>query len=95
MGNLKPGVKYIYERSDGIVYARESGADPSTRQVVGYDHGAAYDPYKNQHAEDQLWEEIRNLARTNETLRTELERVIIVYNLIKEQNQTPIAWHPV
>lgn len=44
MGSLKPGAKYIYERSDGIVYAREFGADPSTRQVVGYESGTEYDP---------------------------------------------------
>jgi hypothetical protein len=44
MGTLTPGATYIYERSDGIVYAREVGADPSTRQVVGYESGAEYDP---------------------------------------------------
>jgi hypothetical protein len=44
MGTLKPGATYIYERSDGIIYARESGADPGTRQVVGYESGAEYDP---------------------------------------------------
>ncbi len=44
MGSLKPNATYIYERADGIVYARESGADPSTRQVVGYESGAEYDP---------------------------------------------------
>jgi len=44
MGKLKPGATLIYERADGIVYARESGADPSTRQVVGYESGREYDP---------------------------------------------------
>ena len=44
MGNLKSGATYIYERSDGIVYAREFGADPGTRQVVGYESGIEYDP---------------------------------------------------
>jgi len=44
MGSLKPDAKYIYERADGIVYAREFGADPSTRQVVGYESGMEYDP---------------------------------------------------
>ena len=44
MGSLKPDTKYIYERADGIVYAREFGADPSTRQVVGYESGIEYDP---------------------------------------------------
>ena len=44
MGSLKPDATYIYERADGIVYAREFGADPSTRQVVGYESGREYDP---------------------------------------------------
>lgn len=44
MGSLKPGATLIYERADGIVYAREFGADPSTRQVVGYESGREYDP---------------------------------------------------
>lgn len=44
MGSLKPGATYIYERNGGTVYARELGADPSTRQVVGYESGTEYDP---------------------------------------------------
>ena len=44
MGTLKPGTTYIYERADGVVYAREFGADPSTRKVVGYENGREYDP---------------------------------------------------
>ena len=44
MGTLKPGATYIYERNGGTVYARELGADPSTRQVVGYESGMEYDP---------------------------------------------------
>lgn len=44
MGSLKPGATYIYERNGGTVYARELGADPSTRQVVGYESGVEYDP---------------------------------------------------
>ena len=44
MGTLNPGATLIYERADGIVYARESGSDPSTRQVVGYESGTEYDP---------------------------------------------------
>lgn len=44
MGSLRPGATLIYECANGIVYARESGADPSTRQVVGYESGTEYDP---------------------------------------------------
>jgi hypothetical protein len=38
MGSLKPGATYIYEKANGVTYAREFGADPSTRQVVGWDY---------------------------------------------------------
>ena len=44
MGTLKPSATYIYERANGVIYARESGADPGTRQVVGYESVAEYDP---------------------------------------------------
>ena len=44
MGTLKSGATYIYERADGVVYAREFGVDPSTRKVVGYENGREYDP---------------------------------------------------
>jgi len=44
MGTLKPGATLIYERADGIIYAREFGADPGTRQMVGYESGKEYDP---------------------------------------------------
>ena len=44
MGTLKPDTTYVYERAEGIVYAQESGADPITRQVIGYESGAEYDP---------------------------------------------------
>lgn len=89
MGSLKPDTKYIYERADGIVYAREFGADPSTRQVVGYESGTDYDPvsgHKIDHrrlVEDKLWGNIRRAAETNPTLQDALERVIVIYNLSK------------
>jgi hypothetical protein len=89
MGSLKPDTKYIYERAEGIVYAREFGADPSTRQVVGYESGTDYDPvsgHKIDHKrlmEDKLWGNIRRAAETNPTLQDALERVIVIYNLSK------------
>ena len=89
MGSLKPDTKYIYERADGIVYAREFGADPSTRQVVGYEDPKEYDPVSGHRIdyghlmEDKLWGEIRRAAQTNPTLQDALERVIIIYQLSK------------
>ena len=42
MGTLTPGATYIYERSEGIIYAREFGK--TERHVVGYESGSDYDP---------------------------------------------------
>ena len=93
MGQLKPGATYIYERSEGIVYAREFGADPKDRIVVGYESGRDYDLH-NQIQEDKLWGEIRRAAKTNPALQAELERVIMLYHLTKENKDT-VAYHPV
>ena len=96
MGSLKPGATYIYERNGNEVYAREAGADPSTRVVVGYDydpvsgHKIDHDkrtadgrPLREHLMEDKMWGEIRRAARTNPTLQDELNRVIMIYQLSK------------
>jgi len=100
MGQLKPDTKYIYERAEGVIYAREFGADPSTRQVVGYESGVEYDPINGhkinydsrtndgrplfEHIqENKMWGEIRRAAPTNPTLQDALDRVIMIYKLIK------------
>lgn len=96
MGTLKPGATYVYERVGNEVYAREFGADPGTRRLMGY----AYDPVTGHHVdydkrtsdgrplfdhlqEDKMWGEIRQAARTNPTLQDALERVIMIYRLTK------------
>ena len=95
MGNLKPGVTYIHERVDNVVYSREFGADPSTRQVAGWDYNKDnpnFDPRTtdgrpliDQMREDQLWGEIRREAKTNITLQRALDRAIMIYKLSKER----------
>lgn len=82
MGKLTPGATYIYERVDGIVYSREFGADPSTRQIIGYESGADYDPVNKLH-EDKLWGEIRRAAKLNPTLQDALNRCVEIYQLTK------------
>ena len=97
MGSLKPGATYIYERTGNEVYAREFGADPADRTLVGYGydpitgHRIDYDsrtsdgrPLHDHIMEDKLWGEIRRASRTNPTLQDALERAIVIYNLSKE-----------
>jgi len=90
MGSLKPGVKYIYERQEGTVYAREFGADPSTRVAIGWDWEPENNPARVRGAsrenilENQLWHEIRRAAKTNTALHEALERAILIYHLSKD-----------
>jgi hypothetical protein len=92
MGRLKPGATYVYERVDGTVYAREQGADPSTRFEVGFDGSVDKRtpdgrPLFEHIREDQLWGEIRRAARTNPTIQEALERAKIGYYLSKEYEE--------
>jgi hypothetical protein len=86
MGTLKPGATYIYERADGIVYAREMGAEPNTRKEVGwsYDSRTPDGRLLQDHVADhQLWPKIHRAAQTNPALKDALDRVIMIYNLSK------------
>ena len=82
MGRLKPGATYIYERNGDTVFRRESGA--LDREVVGYDARTIDGrPLVDHIQEEKLWGQIRHAARTNPALQDALERVIMIYKLIK------------
>lgn len=87
MGNLKPGTNYVYEQIDGITYARESGADISTRIEVGWNYDPRTSdgrPLRDQLMDDQLWGNIRQAAKTNPVIREALDRVKVLYYLSKD-----------
>ena len=79
MGTLTPGATLIYERANGIIYAREHGK--LERHVVGYEQGADYDPYRT----TVDWNKMCEAAKTNPALKTALEQCIMLYNLIKDE----------
>ena len=88
MGSLKPGATYIYERNGGTVYAREAGADPSTRKEIGWDHDPRTNdgrPLHDHIMESKMWGEIHREAKTNPTLQKALDRVIMIYKLSKDK----------
>lgn len=78
MGSLKPGAKYIYEKADGITYAREFGAPHNERLEIGRD----YERFLKD--ELRLWEDIVRAGRTNENLQSALERAKLIYHLSKD-----------
>jgi len=92
MGSLKPGVTYIYERDGNTTYAREFGADPSTRQAIGWD----YDPEESKRFDVRTggqkelddhneWIKIRLAAKTNPALQKAVDRVKMLYKLSQEK----------
>ena len=81
MGTLKPGAKYIYEKANGITYAREFGAPHNDRFEIGRD----YERFLKD--ELQLWEDIVREGRTNKALQDALDRAKIVYHLSKDHGK--------
>ena len=81
MGTLTPGAKYIYEKADGITYAREFGAPHNERFEIGRD----YERFLKD--ELRLWEDIVREGRTNSSLQDALDRAKIVYHLSKDHGK--------
>lgn len=85
MGSLKPGATYVYERADGVTYARESGK--VDRHPVGWEFDprtADGRPLHDHIMDSKLWGEIRRAAPTNPALQKALERAIMIYRLSKD-----------
>jgi hypothetical protein len=92
MGLLKPGATYIYEKADGVTYAREAGAHPGDRFAIGWDYNLIEEQERTKRI--HLWDQIHLAAKTNPALQEALDRVIVLYELSKQDDQEP-SWHPV
>ena len=81
MGSLKPDATYIYEKADGITYAREFGAPHNDRFEIGRDY--------QRFLKDELrhWEDIVQEGRTNQALQDALDRAKLVYHLSKDHGK--------
>jgi hypothetical protein len=81
MGTLTPGATYIYERSEGIIYARRFGE--TERIVVGYESAKDYDrTAANSRIMSELNEVVR-MCETDPAMKELLDRLFVLYNLKK------------
>lgn len=95
MGSLKPGATYIYEKADGVTYAREFGEDPMTRFPIGWDYvpNATSSTTKMSTmfgvpvAEFAIFIEMTQAAKTNPALHEALERAKLLYHLSKQDGK--------
>ena len=91
MSRLEPGASYIYERVDGITYARKLGDPPNQRFEVGRDYDT--ENLLAELHEARLWGDIHRAAKTNPALQDALNRVKLIYTLSKQDETIP--HHPV
>ena len=91
MSQLEPNTSYVYEKADGVTYARKTGDPPDKRFEIGRDHDPGKLLKELQHA--RLWGEIHRAAEANPALQDALERVIVLYELQKQDQSIP--HHPV
>ena len=85
-GSLLPGEAMIYERSDGVVYARYRDKPEIPRWIIGGD------PTGVARAQGDLldyskWKDICTMAQQNKTLRNQLDKIVTTYYMIKDSNE--------
>ena len=81
---LIPGEALIYERADGVVYARYRDIPDIPRWIIGGDPGAVA------RAQGELldygeWKNLCEVAQTNATLKKQMDKLVTTYYLVKEQ----------
>ena len=89
LGKLLPGEALIYERTDGVVYARYRDPPHNTipRWIVGGD------PAGVARAQGELlnygeWVKLCNLAKEHPTLKKQLDKLVTTYYIIKDDRKT-------
>jgi hypothetical protein len=83
LGKLLPGEALIYERSNGVVYARYRDKPEIERWIIGGD------PVAVSHAQGNLldygeWQNLCKLAQEYPTIKKLLDQLVTTYYLIKE-----------
>jgi hypothetical protein len=85
MGQLIPGQTLIYERANGVVYARYR--DPPNNRLPRWVIGG--DPTAVAHAQGDLltyseWQELCTLAEEYPTIKKLLDKVVVAYYIVKD-----------
>jgi hypothetical protein len=80
---LIPGKALIYERANGVVYARYAEDPELPRWIIGGDPGSVA------RAQGELldyseWQDLCDVASENETLKKLMNKLVTTYYLIKD-----------
>jgi len=88
MNNLIPEQVLIYERANGVVYARYRDPPHNTtpRWIVGGDPGAVAGQQSDLISYSD-WQRLCVLAEEYPTLKTLLDKVVVIYYTLKENKK--------
>lgn len=83
LSKLLPGEALIYERSDGVVYARYRDKPEIERWIIGGDPGAVA------RAQGEIldygeWRNLCELCGTHITLKRQMDKLVTTYYMIKD-----------
>jgi len=79
-----PGEALIYERANGVVYARYQNKPEIPRWIIGGDPGAVA------RAQGELldyseWQQLCETAQTNATLKKLMDKLVTTYYIVKDE----------
>jgi hypothetical protein len=83
LGNLKPNEPLIYERANGVVYARYANDSTIPRWIVGGDPGAVARAQGNL-VDYSEWMRLCDLCETNTTLKKLMDKLVTTYYIVKD-----------
>jgi hypothetical protein len=84
---LIPGEPLIYERANDVVYARYQNKPEIPRWIIGGDPGAVARAQGDLFAYAE-WKQLCELAQTNESLKKQLDKLVVTYYIIKDGSET-------
>ncbi len=83
MGDLIPNEKLIYERANGVVFARYADKPEIPRWVVGGDPGAVARE-QGKLLDYGEWNNLCEVAATNPTLAKQMDKLVNLYYVVKD-----------
>jgi hypothetical protein len=97
MGQLKPDTTYIYEKANGVTYAREFGAPSEERFEIGREYPPREDTFMDLPVSQlAVLVELVQAAKTNPALQDALDRAKVIYELSRQDSEEyKPMWHPV
>jgi hypothetical protein len=83
LGNLKPNEPLIYERANGVVYARYRDKPEIPRWIIGGDPGAVARA-QGEILDYAEWKTLCDMCEKYVTLKRQMDKLVTTYYTIKD-----------